>query len=260
LDKLDVRAGQSIRLAATEAGDVKVARGRASQAHFVSQVSMAADLLRISDEYIAAVKQAAPICYWRFDQPDDGLVRNAMGEEYHGRVVGQPEWVDEQGNTSIEFGAGLDADVLRAYVAAEQPFKDLAGHSYSIELWAKPSHYHLGALAALVSPPGNEQVAQGLHGALLELGGPRAFYSPIEHPGRVRFLHRDPPSWEVAQGTSCFSKTPYGMRRRARNAALCRRPTRCLGRGQLATFGRPGALGGPTRSRTRLAPICRPAR
>ena len=212
LDKLVVRAGRSIRLAATEAGTVNVARGRASLSHFASQVSMSSDLLDISDEYVADVKQAAPVSYWRFDTPVDGLVRNEMGDKYHGRVAGEPDWVDERGNMTIQFGTGLDADVLRAYVVADRPWEGVASHSYSIELWAKPSHYHLGALAGLVSPPGNEKVAQGLHGVLLELGGPRAFYSSIEHPGRVRFLHRDPPSYEFALGTSCFSKTPYGLR------------------------------------------------
>ncbi len=213
LDRLVVRADRSIRLAATEAGTVKIVRGIAAPSHFASQMSMATDLLEISGEYVAAIKEAAPVSYWRFDPPVDGLVRNEMGANYRGRVIGQPDWVDERGNMTIEFGTGLDADVLRACVVADRPLEGAAGHSYSIEVWAKPSHYHLGAMAGLVSPPGDVNVPPGLHGVLLELGGQRSFYSIIEHPGRVRYLHRDPPSFDPALGTSCFSKTPYGLRK-----------------------------------------------
>jgi Concanavalin A-like lectin/glucanases superfamily len=213
VDKLVVRADRSIRLAATPAGTVKVERGVAAEAHFTSQVSMAADLLEIPDKYVAAVKEAAPMFYWRFNSPVDGMVTNEMGDRYRGHVMGHPDFVDERGNMTIQFGAGLDTDVLRAYVVADRPLEGVAGHSYSIELWLKPSHYHLGTMAGLVSPPGNDQVAPGLHGVLLELGGQRSFYSIIEHPGRVRYLHRDPPSFDPALGTSCFSKTPYGLRK-----------------------------------------------
>jgi hypothetical protein len=135
-----------------------------------------------------------------------------MSDKYSARVVGKPNWVEERDNMTVEFGAELDVDVGRTYVVVDEPLQT-AGESYTIELWAKPGHYHLGSMVALATPPGNPDRSQGLHGALLELGGPRVPYSSIEHPGRVRFLHRDPPTWDPNAGTSCFSNEPYGLRK-----------------------------------------------
>lgn len=38
--------------------------------------------------------------------------------------------------------------------------------------------------------------------------------------GRLRFLHRSPPSDNLAQGTSCFSETPYELRKWQHVAAV----------------------------------------
>jgi Concanavalin A-like lectin/glucanases superfamily len=55
---------------------------------------------------------------------------------------------------------------------------------------------------------------------LLELGGPLTTPSTIEHPGRIRFLHRDPPSDNAETGTSCFSQVPYELRKWAHVVAV----------------------------------------
>jgi hypothetical protein len=73
---------------------------------------------------------------------------------------------------------------------------DRIGRNPAITIWVRPAWW----------PARNEKAARACWS-----GGPKA-YSSIEHPGRVRFLHRDPPSYEFALGTSCFSKTPYGLR------------------------------------------------
>jgi hypothetical protein len=210
-DKLRVRSERSIRLSATDSGRIEVSRGPAILSRFASQVAMDSDLLAIPDDYVAAIKQAAPLIYWRFDRPVNDMVKNAMGNRYNARVIRKPLWVDEHGNMTVEFGAGLDEDVLRAFLVSDEPLKNNKPQSYTIELWAKPSHYHSGTMVSLVGVTAKGDEAPGAHGALLELGGLRAFYSSIEHPGRVRFLHRDPPSDEG--GTSCFSNEPYILRK-----------------------------------------------
>jgi hypothetical protein len=211
-DRLPVRGGRSIRLRSTDSGAVDLVRGPAMASRFASQVSMGSDLLEISDEYVQTITEAAPIVYWRFNMPVNDLVKNDMGDRYSARVEGKPSWIDERGNMSVEFGTGLDADELRAMLVADEPFQRLKTRSYAIELWAKPSHYHLGTMASLVLGGSQDNISKGAHGVLLELGGQRA-YSSIEHPGRVRFLHRDPPSGDPAAGTSCFSSEPYKLRK-----------------------------------------------
>jgi hypothetical protein len=213
VDGLKVRAGRSVSLRATDSGAISVARGPALPGRFTSQVPMGSDLLEIPHEYVEAVEQARPLIYWRFDPPVDGQVKNVMGEHYNAVVVGKPSWVEERGNGSVEFGTGLDADELHALLVTDEPLKKVEAESYTIELWAKPSHFHLGSMIALVKPTSATEPDFGRHGALLELGGPRALYSSLEHPGRVRFLHRDPPEHNGAIGTSCFSDRPYVLRK-----------------------------------------------
>jgi hypothetical protein len=210
-DKLRVRSERSIRLSATDSGRIEVSRGPALLNRFASQVAMDSDLLAISDDYVAAVKHASPLIYWRFDRPVNDMVKNTMGAHYNAHVMHKPLWVDEHGNMTVEFGAGLDQDVMRAFLVADEPLKNFNGQSYAIELWAKPSHYHSGTMVSLANAGRKSQDISGAHGALLELGGLRAFSSSIEHPGRVRFLHRDPPS--DLGGTSCFSNEPYILRK-----------------------------------------------
>jgi hypothetical protein len=212
-DRLRVQSERSIRLSATDSGRIEVSRGPALLNRFTSQVSMDSDLLEIPSQYVDAVKQADPLIYWRFDRPVNDVIKNEMGNHYNALVVHKPQWVDEHGNMTVEFGAGLDDEVLRAFLVADEPFQNINRDSYTIELWAKPSHYHSGTMVSLATAGGNGEETRGAHGALLELGGLRAFYSSIEHPGRVRFLHRDPPSNEMALGTSCFSNEPYVLRK-----------------------------------------------
>jgi hypothetical protein len=207
LNAIDVHAGQSIRLSAAEGGAVEVARGIAAPSFFVAERSMTDDLLTIADDYVAAVKKASPVCYWRFNRPVDGAIRNEMGDLYHGRVFGITEWINERDNSTVLCGAGLDPDTASSYVVADRPLKSLGLQNYSLEVWVKPSHFHTGSIASLVVPNSD---MPGLHGMLLELGGPWTF-TEREHPGRVRYLHRNPPDW--TGGNSCFSNSAYGLRK-----------------------------------------------
>ena len=143
---------------------------------------------------------------------DDGAIPNEVGDEFRGVVFGSTSWAQQGNNRAIEFGAGLAGDVIHARVESSDTFGDQIADSYSIEAWVKPSHYHLGTLSSLVRNS-DDTKQPAAHGALLELGGPLTTPSTIEHPGRVRFLHRDPPSGEPLAGTSCFSQAPYNLRR-----------------------------------------------
>ena len=207
-DTLDVDEGQSIRLATTEAGVVQIRRGIAAPGSFVTQISMTDDLLDITEDYVAAIKEASPVCYWRFNRPVDGLIRNEMADRYHGQALGNTEWVEEHDNWTIQCGGWLATDMVPSHVVADRPLESVGVQSYSLEVWVKPSHFHLGTIAALLNPNRDLPV---LHGVLLELGGPLSIGTGIEHPGRVRYLHRNPP--EGFGGTSCFSDHAYGLRK-----------------------------------------------
>jgi hypothetical protein len=207
-DTLDVRAEQSLQFVTTETGTVETRRGIAAPEFFVTHIPMTDDLLEISGNYVAAIKDAAPVCYWRFDQPVNGLIRNEMADQYHGQVRGAAEWVKEHGNWTIQCGGWLATDTSPSHVVADRPFKSSGVQSYSLEAWVKPSHFHLGTIAAVLNPTTD---VPGVHGMLLELGGLWAVFSGREHPGRVRFLHRSPPA--TSGGNSCFSSIAYRLRK-----------------------------------------------
>jgi hypothetical protein len=207
-DALDVDEGQSIQFTASDVGSVETVRDSAAPGIFVSQIPMSDDLLDISDNYVAAVKAAAPVCYWRFDRPIDGVIRNEMADRYHGQVMGNIEWVKERDNWSIQCGNWLATDMPPSHVITDRPLESVGTQNYSLEAWVKPSHAHLATIASLLSSKAGES---RVHGMLLELGGPSTVYTGREHPGRVRYLHRNPPAeWG---GNSCFSSLSYGLRK-----------------------------------------------
>lgn len=48
---------------------------------------------------------------------------------------------------------------------------------------------------------------------LVELGGTGRIPTANQHPGCIRFLHRSPAGRNTNLGTSCYSETPYTLRK-----------------------------------------------
>ena len=135
------------------------------------------------------------------------------------RLTGEAEWDSQAGNTSLELGAGLSELALQSYLFCDEPLSDGFDSGYTIEFWLKPSHYHWGSVVGLLGEP-QQTGLRSPHGLLIEIGGPRTTASEIEHPGRVRFLHRNPPGDDVNSGTSIFSQNVYELRKWQHVAAV----------------------------------------
>jgi hypothetical protein len=162
--------------------------------------------LAIPPAYVKAVKKAAPVGYWRFERDERPQVPNAMGAGLECQVEGSVGRTIFHGNQAVDFGVtNEDGDII-----STQPIDKSIHESYSIEFWVKPSHYHVGAVISLV---GDTPLPNGVlpHGMLIELGGTGKIPTSMSHPGCIRFLHRSPAS--NAEGTSCFSKSPYALRK-----------------------------------------------
>lgn len=211
-DRLAVAAGQSLTIANAPDGRMRQERGGARPVDFASQISMRSDDLTIPPEYVAEVLRSKPLLYWRFEGDASGAVSNEVGTRYHGRVQGAVQWNDASGNGNVELGTGLKPEELQAYILADEPITEDLSSGYTVEMWIKPSHYHWGTVVSLIGDP-PQLGGQSVHGMLFELGGPITFESSIERPGRLRFLHRSPPSADLNTGTSCFSQTPYELRK-----------------------------------------------
>ncbi|MAT71773.1 MAG: hypothetical protein CMJ58_19875 [Planctomycetaceae bacterium] len=209
--QVTVGTGQSLTISAASDGRVHWQRGTASRDSFAWQRSMGADSLRIPPQYVQAVLEAKPLLYWRFEEANPDHVTNAAGDRFHGRVVGTAEFVKHGDNQVVELGSTPTERAYTTFLTTDEPVADVLDEGYSIEAWVKPSHYHWATLVGMVCPPPAPEQRRP-HAFLLELGGPRAAATSIEHPGRIRFLHRNPPSDDVSLGTSIFSEQAYDLR------------------------------------------------
>ncbi|WP_428304383.1 LamG domain-containing protein [Lacipirellula sp.] len=201
-------AGEAVRIQVGRDGELAMARRPAEQASFVAQVSMASDSLIVTSAYIDAVKASRPIGYWRLEGDNWPSIRNEMSDRFQLQVDGVIGRTGRPGSEAIEFGVtDRGGDVVCSEVLDAS-----IGDSYSLEMWVKPSHYHVGAMVSLVGTP---MAPSGVipHGMLLELGGSGKIPRAVHHPGRIRFLHRSPASDDSQLGTSCYSKGAYTLRR-----------------------------------------------
>lgn len=205
---LKIEAGQAIRVQPGDDGQPSITHHPADAGYFAAQTSMTSDGLAIPPEYVRAIKKAGPIGYWRFERDKWPQIPNAMGGPFACQVNGALGRVNFKGNQAVEFGVtDQDGEIL-----STAPIDPSIRNSYSVEFWMKPSHYHVGAVISLV---GDTPTASGLlpHGMLIELGGSGKIPTTVHHPGCIRFLHRSPAGNETQTGTSCYSKTPYTLRK-----------------------------------------------
>jgi hypothetical protein len=122
------------------------------------------------------------------------------------KIVGEVELAGNGQNHVAEFGQPQGG----GHLVGSAPLSSPMIEDYSVELWAKPSHYHRGVLVAMSVEHGDPNiVAPEKHGFMMEFL--RSYENHHGHPGSVRFLHRSPPG--VNAGTSCYSDRLYTLRR-----------------------------------------------
>lgn len=216
---LDVAAGSSVTLSSTNDGRVRIDRGAASESSFAAKRSMDADDLSLPKNYAQIVAEANPLLYWRFEEGTADRVRDYSGNKLHGKVIGEANWAQSQGNTSLSLGDAVSGDALGSYVKSDVPISDHLVEGYTVEFWFKSSHYHWGNVFSLLDCQPSSASYMG-HGVALELGGARSSISDLERPGTIRYLHRNPPSADFRVGTSVFSPSHYKLRQWQHLAAV----------------------------------------
>jgi hypothetical protein len=197
-------AGEGLKF--TEAGGVPQAqRVAASELQFTPQTSMSTDYLAVSADYVREILAAAPVAYWRFEESQDGVVKNEMGPLHPCRVKGEVGFAGPAGNRAVELGLGPQ----HGSVVADDSWDDVLGGDFTIELWMKPSHYHTGSMVGFVAEF-DAAKRRNKHGILLEVCGPTA--PSWLKPNQLRFLHRSERSAEAVHGVSCYSGVTYDVR------------------------------------------------
>jgi hypothetical protein len=182
---------------------------KASRALFANKLTMAGQL-PITSAYCDAVRGSRPFGYWRFEVGKNGVVRSETSDAPDLSIVGDLRLSGLSANRVAEFRPGSDC-----YLVSREPLDALAKSDYTAEIWVKPSHTHCGAVLGLCAT--DPVTSREKNAFLLELQdsgrqqvrGKFAF----EHPGAIRFLHRDPPLRTSRAGTSCFSRNQYSILR-----------------------------------------------
>ena len=209
---IKITEGTSLTLLMNSYGELQTTHGTADPEKFAAKISMGSDSLYVPPRYVEDVIEGKPILYWRFEGNEDGLIRNEVDDRFHGRISGSPKLAGDARNHYCSLGSGINHEEVDAYIVAEDTFESEFDSGYTVELWAKPSHYHWGSLVALLGEPPhpNWSWTQGL---LLECGGVHAQNSTLGKTGGIRYLHRSPPSTEISDGTSIFSRVLYKLRK-----------------------------------------------
>lgn len=219
----EFNAGQSGFVLSNPNG-ISVQTGKANANLFAASRSMGEAQLDHAERYVESVMKSKPIAYWRFEELRDGAFENEVSSRFPCQTTGVIELAGAAANRSLELNSRNSATLF-----VEDSFDDLIDNEYSIECWMKPSHYHRGTMVAMVglSDVGLGDVGLGDVGLgegklpvsaavepamLLELYAIDITPTTQAHPGRVRFLHRNPPSRGRQGGTSCTSRTPYRLR------------------------------------------------
>jgi hypothetical protein len=209
-------AGSSITAHVDAEGNISVERGEAREIGFMTPAALSASRLRIPAEYVATILEAKPIAYWRFEGDVNGAMPNEVGERFQCRMVGNAvRWRPGRDGSTVEFGMTEGP----GYLISDDTF-DLQPASYTIELWAKPAHFHHASLFSLLQWK-SPQSPIGTHRMVLEICGPvSGLTSPYRetdfHPGRVRFIQESQPQVDV----DCFSPQPYAVRKWQHFAAV----------------------------------------
>lgn len=187
---------------------LQVHRQDADKRKFTPQVAMNNDFLSVGADYVRTIIDAAPIAYWRFEEVESGEVLNEMGPNFAGRIKGEVGWEGPRGNRVISMGLnGKQGSVL-----SDDSWDETLQGDFSIELWMKPSHHHLGSMVGFVGDF-DPELQRNRHGVLLETCGPVVNVFHWLKPKRIRFLHRSELTASPKDGVDCFSADAYDVRR-----------------------------------------------
>jgi Concanavalin A-like lectin/glucanases superfamily len=206
--QMTAAAGSSLSARVEADGSISVEHGKAKETGFLTPAALAASQLHISDEYVAAIRAAKPVGYWRFEGDVDGMMRNEMSDRLQCHLVGDAvRWHPGHDGSSVEFGASAGP----GYLISDDTFATQSGN-YSVELWAKPTYFHHATLFTLLQWDA-PQSPVGTHRMALEVCGPVSWFtSPYRttdpYPGRIRFVHECRTGFDK----DCYSPKPYSVR------------------------------------------------
>lgn len=143
----------------------------------------AADLV-VTDAYVHQVQKSKPYLYWRFDDLEGGVVRDASGNSFDAQIVAAPE---DAGAIRVSGGvAEFVASPGPRSLMTIQPVPQFNSGDFSLELWVMPAELSQAVVLGVLLPA---EHPIPMHLNLIELAHNTAL---VHQPGVIRFLHRQP--------------------------------------------------------------------
>ncbi len=142
-----------------------------------------ADLV-VTDAYVHEVQKSKPYLYWRFDEIENGIVRDASGNAFDAHIVAAPE---DAGAIRVTGGVAefVASPGPRSLVTVE-PVPQFNSGDFSVELWVMPAELSQAVVLGVLLPA---EHPIPMHLNLIELAHNTAL---VHQPGVIRFLHRQP--------------------------------------------------------------------
>ncbi len=161
-------AGTALSARVEADGRISVNHGESKESGFITPAALAASQLHITPEYVATIRAAKPVAYWRFEGDAGGVMRNEMSDRFHCRMVGDAvRWHAGEGNSTAEFGMTAGP----GYLISDDVLDGVIADDYTLEAWVKPTYFHNGALISLIqwspseSPLDRQRCTSGTGGA-----------------------------------------------------------------------------------------------
>lgn len=191
---LEVSSGQGLKLAGSRWTVTQIASDATA---FLPKSALGESDLLISDDYVSAIKAAAPLAYWRFEEmASNSTVGNEMATRWALRACGDVKIEEVRGNGHAVFPLSNRESWLKTGEAVSAFARD-----YSIELWVNSNGYQEATLVCLGPHLHQERVSSS--GGIELIGADHLTFTP----GSVRFLHRDAPA--INGGTNVLSANRY---------------------------------------------------
>jgi ferric-dicitrate binding protein FerR (iron transport regulator) len=206
-------SGESLIVDSSQDG---IQRANLSESQFIAMIEPGLIPLHLGVAYVNAVVESAPVGYWRFEEIEDGFIRNEMASGHRAAVSGAVGLEGSENRACFFTPEEEDQSIL-----VNDGFEGINGDSeYTIELWMNPLNHDWSAVAGLVRVDSD---GRGKHlkgplpeARLLQLecmpakDSKRCFLSrlfPEAKDNSVRLFHRQRP--EFKDTTNAFSQQPY---------------------------------------------------
>lgn len=160
--------------------------------------------------YRRAVLASKPVVYWGFDE-DQANTRNLAGQsDYNGHAIGEATRGEGLFGSALKLTG--QAESMGGF-ASENPLSLKDAKAYTLEAWCWIERPHHGRVLALAQLEDDLSFRPKHFGMIEVMSGSGIPAGLLQDQDSIRFLHRNPPSFDSGTGSDIFSNqaAPIGQ-------------------------------------------------